>query len=378
MQVAESRLETYLSRAEEATSDHTGESQAKLARQIETLQNSYTVATENWREIEKSLLAQVSRLESELSDACRREADVRRKAKDCFGRCKDLEVEVERATQEAQDAREKWIQERGITSNLQAALRQAQQEVANVVPFTGNHVEAPEKAEQASDSEANPHPQQSLEPPLSAPSPATSPLSEAAHWTNTGRLHGGNGNSTQVQGLNVPKRPATGRANSQVRGPLQTREGSPNSIAPPPGREASRAPTLELAFTPTTPDQTINDMFSVSTAAAGPSVQLVERMSASVRRLESEKTALKDELERHIAQRGEAREQILALMGEVDEKREAERRVEALERQVEETSIKLATTLEMLGEKSELVEELQADIADMKEIYRSTLENAVR
>lgn len=130
--------------------------------------------------------------------------------------------------------------------------------------------------------------------------------------------------------------------------------------------------------TPATPERTINDMISGSTAGAGPSVQLVERMTAAVRRLESEKASSKEELVRLAAQRDEAREQVISLMQEVDEKRKSEERVAVLEKEVKGLEERYLTTLEMLGEKSETVEELKADVVDLKELYRELCERTMQ
>lgn len=132
------------------------------------------------------------------------------------------------------------------------------------------------------------------------------------------------------------------------------------------------------AVTPATPERTIDDMMSVSTVAVGPSVQLVERMSAAVRRLESEKASSRDELERLLAQRDEAREQVVSLMAEAEEKRAADVKIKALEGEIAMMNQRYQTTLEMLGEKSELVEELRADVADVKQMYRDLVDRTMR
>jgi hypothetical protein len=129
---------------------------------------------------------------------------------------------------------------------------------------------------------------------------------------------------------------------------------------------------------PSSPHQTLTDMVSVSTAGAGPSVQLVERMSSAVRRLESEKVATKEDLTRLSAQRDEARAEIVSLMKEVTAKRAAEQRVAELEAEVAAIKARYDTTLEMLGEKSELVEELRSDIDDIKAMYRELVERTVK
>ena len=133
--------------------------------------------------------------------------------------------------------------------------------------------------------------------------------------------------------------------------------------------------------TPATPDRgTINDLISVSTAGAGPSVQLVERMSAAVRRLESEKAAHKDELARLSQQRDEAREQVVEMMKDVEGKgrKELEARLKVAEEELGEVKDRYLTTLEMLGEKSERVEELKADVVDLKDMYKELVERTTR
>ena len=78
----ESRLEAFRARAEEASTGNGGDVQAKLLRQIETLQNQYAIASENWQGIEGSLLSRVTALEKEKDDVVKREGDVRRKARE--------------------------------------------------------------------------------------------------------------------------------------------------------------------------------------------------------------------------------------------------------------------------------------------------------
>jgi len=81
-QMLESKLEVMRARAEEVTTGATGDAQAKLLRQIETLQTQYAVASENWQGIEASLVARATSLEKERDEATRREADIRKKARE--------------------------------------------------------------------------------------------------------------------------------------------------------------------------------------------------------------------------------------------------------------------------------------------------------
>ena len=90
--ILESRLEAYRARAEEASAGQTGDVQAKLLRQVETLQNQYAVASENWQGIEGSLLSRITALEKERDDIAKRETDVRRKAREMVGLVNDRAI----------------------------------------------------------------------------------------------------------------------------------------------------------------------------------------------------------------------------------------------------------------------------------------------
>jgi TATA element modulatory factor len=78
------------------------------------------------------------------------------------------------------------------------------------------------------------------------------------------------------------------------------------------------------------PRNTVIDAVSASTSpsASGPSVNIIERMSAVVRRLESDLASTKEEMSRAIKQRDEARNECMKLMSEVEEKRRFQKDVE--------------------------------------------------
>ena len=65
-------------------------------------------------------------------------------------------------------------------------------------------------------------------------------------------------------------------------------------------------------------------------------------------------------------------------MREIEEKKTSDSRVQELETRIEELDRRYQVTLEMLGEKSEQVDELQADIADLKKIYRELVDSTMK
>ena len=82
VQVMESKVEAMRIRAEEASSGTVGDAQAKLLRQVETLQTQYSIASGNWQGIESTLLARIVNLEKERDEALHRESEMRKKARE--------------------------------------------------------------------------------------------------------------------------------------------------------------------------------------------------------------------------------------------------------------------------------------------------------
>ena len=372
----ESKLESFRARAEEASSSDHGDVQAKLLRQIETLQSQYAAASQNWQGIEGSLLGRITNLEKERDDIANRESDIRRKLREITLKAKRTERELEEAQNRLPDLEKNQIE---TEEELQRSARKIKQLEADLVKSSKDLEDQKIQAERDS--------LRRLE-------------EEKAKWT--------------AASLNVPRTdsPGTSMRKGSSLGldfahPLHTGGSRRPSILPPhdsntPPRQYSLAsikgfsngavvpetPSLVtsnddeyFANVPPTPASqnhipsprgaAMHDLISTSTVGAGPSVQLVERMSANVRRLESEKSASKDEILRLTTQRDESRREVVDLMREVEEKRKIDERLKALEDEHKDLSERHATTLEMLGEKSERVEELRLDLADVKAMYRS-------
>ncbi|KAL2159271.1 hypothetical protein VTH06DRAFT_2706 [Thermothelomyces fergusii] len=227
VQLMEGKLEAMRARAEEASSGAAGDTQAKLLRQIETLQTQYSIASENWQGIETTLLARITGLERERDEALQRESEMRRKAREAATRAKRQEEELEEA--------------RSKIPAIQEDVRSYR---------------------------------------------------------------------TQLESLK------------------------------------KRAEAAEAALATATAD------------------------------FEKQKQAW--EAEREERQLREARAEITALLREAEAGRAAARRADALAAEMAEVRERYETTLELLGEKSELVEELRADIDDMKAMYRDLVERTVK
>ncbi|KAI4127793.1 MAG: hypothetical protein LQ338_003022 [Usnochroma carphineum] len=397
--ILESRLEVYRARAEEASAGSGGDVQAKLLRQIETLQNQYAIASENWQGIEGSLLARAATLEKERDEIAKREADVRRKARETNMRLRRAEEELERVVAKTQDLEHEILQQRSQLTRIREKLARAEAdagaarkelivereawEVKEARRLEGNRLRQQEDSFKTPDT---------LDQPFYTESPVTSGRKRKTSNADRVSPH----NNPRLQGLAISgaERPLSRRSSAQ---PLNHSSDHQRSLSRQDSMSFVTHPTINGAIpetpsiqidnrddffdgirTPATPERTINDLISVSTAGAGPSVQLVERMSAAVRRLESEKAAHKDELARLSTQRDEAREQVVGLMKEAEEKGAADAEAKKLKEEVEELNARYLTTLEMLGEKSEKVDELMADVADLKEMYRELVDRTMK
>lgn len=403
--ILESRLEAYRARAEEASAGQSGDVQAKLLRQIETLQNQYAVASENWQGIEGSLLSRVTTLEKERDDIAKREADIRRKTRETSLKCRRMEEELERVNAKSEDMDLELSSRSTQVATLNERLTKSEAEVTAAREDLKVEREAwearqaqrieEEKARMREETARSNTPD-TLYHQFRTESPTihnrTRKSSNADRSPHTRRIQGLAISGATSHPSN--ERPLSRRSSSQ---PLHNLQTSNLEHQRPVSRHDSLSTVPQLSVnngvpgtpsaydnddfdvqTPGTPERTINDVISASTAGAGPSVQLVERMSAAVRRLESEKASHKDELSRLSGQRDEARDQIVGLMKEVEEKRGWESRVKELEKEMKGVEERYLTTLEMLGEKSERVEELKADVQDLKGMYRELVDNTMR
>lgn len=397
------------SRTEEATSSANNDSQAKLLRQIETLQTQYSLASENWQGIETTLTSRVAALENDRDETAKRESDVRRKAREVNSKARRLEDELESINERARAFEHDLIEQRSAAQKLQTRLTQAEDAAQDAKANLEREKKVWEAEFQQRIEEEKTKWRLEVPPPshlgdsshLRAESPSES---RRRHSPDPLGIYNRKSMRSISSGMDGPMPPPlspmdrmfedTARRPSYVRqrsGPttpkLRTPEiGTPqrqDSIASLSGLNGTNAmgtPSIhtidhdEPFDTMSSPHRTINDMISVSTAAAGPSVQLVERMSAAVRRLESEKATFKEELSRLTGQRDEARQEVVTLMREVEEKRSLGERVGGLEEDLRGMQERYETTLEMLGEKTERVEELEGDVKDLKKIYRELVE----
>lgn len=363
----ESKLESFRARAEEASSSDQGDVQAKLLRQIETLQSQYAAASQNWQGIESSLLSRITNLEKERDEVANRESDVRRKLRDSTSKLKRAERDVEDAQSRLPEV-----------EKLLGEAEEENQRYQRKITLLENDISQLRKDLEDQRAQAERDVRQRIE-------------EEKARWQATVQTQRIDSPVTSLRkGLGVATeaydRPVSRRSSFFPALDSPSRQQSQTSLRGLANGGIPETPSIIMSHdadeyfnnvppTPASQDHThsprmMQDLVSTSTVGAGPSVQLVERMSANVRRLESEKAASKDEITRLTTQRDESRQEVVDLMREVEEKRDVAKRLAALEEENKSLAKRHQTTLELLGEKSEQVDELKADIVDVKQMYR--------
>ncbi|KAK1808314.1 hypothetical protein LTR12_017329 [Friedmanniomyces endolithicus] len=414
----QSRVEALRSRAEEASSESgKSENGVMLLRQVETLQSQYSLAKANWATIEGTLNTRISALEGERDEAVKREADMRKRARDAQMGKRKAEEDVEKQVEDSRTLREELSGLREKVQELQRRLDRAESksEEAKVEYERQRRLWEAELTQRIEEEKAKILRTHQISGSSRTDSPATSGRRTSAvdlaglHITPHRRLTNNRLTSNDLTSVHTQHAEPQHRSMSR-----QSRETSalstpasntarfsptnlhqPSSTSPALSRQESAlsllaSPTGTMPPTPSieinqpnfddddndsqSPQRTINDLISTSTTAAGPSVQLVERMSATIRALESSKSNFQDELLRLSTQRDEARDEVVALMREVEGVAKEQASIGVLEKESGEMKRRYEALLEMLGEKEEEVEGLRGDVGELKRMYRELVE----
>lgn len=106
-------------------------------------------------------------------------------------------------------------------------------------------------------------------------------------------------------------------------------------------------------------------------------IQLINKMSSSIRRLEVELLSIKEENEELSRQKDEAQQEIVRKFELNHKVEELEKSITELTKELEQKSENEKTLLEVIGEKSERVSELQADVEDLKDLCRQQVQQMI-
>jgi predicted RNase H-like nuclease (RuvC/YqgF family) len=112
---------------------------------------------------------------------------------------------------------------------------------------------------------------------------------------------------------------------------------------------------------------------SNSTAPAIVSSILTERLQANIRQLENQISFYQTQLSSSTQSRDELSEEVVAMTQEIEQLRKESKKRLDLDKEYKDLDGRYQTLLELLGERTEQVEELKADLQDVKEMYKSQI-----
>ncbi|KAI8822634.1 TATA element modulatory factor 1 TATA binding-domain-containing protein [Fimicolochytrium jonesii] len=308
------------------------ESSAPLLRQIETLQSQHAASLRKWEQIERQLTAQYQ------------DADAERK--------RALESERQHVAKLA-----------SLTSAIGSLQEQLETERINL--------QSHEQAHKDKDNEI-------------------AQLQSAANKLN-GRIAELETSHQLLQDLATETEARLRKELDNERKKLAELQESLATVRPPlpPADVAKQLPplTIEIPKGRITPDESrrpsmsTQSLFSesASVAAVAPpsagipgafsSAAIIERLQSTVRNYEGQLASLRTQLQMAEQGRNDLAEELVKVTSEI----EIGRAGEAVQQEKEELNRRYLAALELLGEKTELVEELRADINDMKSIFRQQI-----
>ncbi|KAK9456089.1 TATA element modulatory factor 1 TATA binding-domain-containing protein [Dipodascopsis uninucleata] len=408
----EHRLEVLRIQTEELSTGATSDSHAKMLRQIELLQSQYAIATENWQGIEASMQTRVTNLERERDEALKREATSRKRLQDELHRIQELEQESEITSSRKEDLEAELALKEELVSSLRTRLAEENTRLSAIISeLEKDKLDLEQRLieeEKARREEATLQ-LKSATPELlminGRQTGSMSPRNGFSRESSSGELQsmGGYSNSsvpTSIQYRRSMRASSyVGRVNSlHSSSSVLSMSALGNQIGSPLSPVASFAPFSESADPERSQISLQNSLVmgharrssssssiaatdmedlgsETSTAIGGASSS--ERMSLVIRRLSSELASAKEELAVLARDRDQARQEIVELMRELKNKKDTESEVAELKKSIEDYRTREQTTLEMLGEKTERVNELQDDVEDLKTMYRQQIQELI-
>lgn len=113
--------------------------------------------------------------------------------------------------------------------------------------------------------------------------------------------------------------------------------------------------------------------FDSSSTTPVSSTILVERLQANIRQLENQLSFYQTQLQSSSQSRDELSDEVLNMSQEIEKLRKDVKKSNELDQKYQQLNGRYQTLLELLGERTEEVEELKADLIDVKEMYKSQI-----
>ncbi|KAF9102113.1 hypothetical protein BGX27_011177 [Mortierella sp. AM989] len=359
------------------------EARRPLLRQIEVLQNQQGVTSRNWDRVEKSLNRRVTEAEEDAAKAQERERAARDKLDELKSQSTSHEARLEALRVADTQLRSEINATKRNLKEKEDEARQAQAELARERTNRERAIEeAKEDAErklrlvQQSEIEKLKQQVQQLQQRQGA--------SDSALATNQSEMHLSIGGS-------AIRRPSSSSAvsasspmlsggpftmgSSKVAALNNNLPANFDSTASPTNLDGI-PPTLSRSSSPQTMSGTgaasPMGLIGIGSSAMGQAVA-IERLNAMVRQLEGQVTFLGEQVRTANRNKDDLSDELVRVTMELEELQRQASRVPGMEQELSLLQERHKAALEMLGERTEEVQELKADLVDVKEALRDQI-----
>ncbi|KAF9133317.1 hypothetical protein BG015_003569 [Linnemannia schmuckeri] len=358
------------------------EARRPLLRQIEVLQNQQGVASRNWDKVEKSLTRRITEAEDNTTKAQERERAARDKLDEVKSQIIALEARLETLRIADTQLRSEMNTNKRALAEKEEEARQVQAELnrerlnrERAVEEAKEDVER--KWRQQQQAEVEKLKAQILQ--LQQQRPTHSGSDGDLLSASLDSIHARRPSSSSVVSVNSPMLSGGGAMASKMAG-VQGRTSfesmtSPTSLdgmAPSLSRSSSSHTMAGIGAGPGTPTMGLMGFGGGSSSSAGQAVAM-ERLNTMVRQLEGQVTFLAEQVRSANRNKDELSDELVRVTMELEELQGAAAKVPNLEQELTLLKDRHRAALEMLGEKTEEVQELRADILDVKEAYRDQI-----
>jgi chromosome segregation ATPase len=341
-----------------------------LVHQIEVLQAQHSIASENWTGIETRLRDKISDLEKELESSKLQEVSLRKKYKELSQGSRLLSADKEHLHDQLSALRLELEVAFADHERTKLSAGETEKSLKSQLESLIARVDTLEKEKSALQQECEVLSSKIVDAErLAADLDATPPLLPPAEHPNDDVLDAsspllGDGRTDRYRAVSGP--------------PLSPAIDQQSSFVVDPVAFSSGAPTADISrVTSPSPGDMSRDYSSTSAAPPATSMQFVGKMNMTIRLLESELSQCRADLDKMRKEKESVYQEVAALFKTNEKLKVYETEVTDLRGEVDQLKAREQTALEMLGEKSELVNELRADVQDLKDMYRQQIEELV-
>ncbi|KAG0372588.1 hypothetical protein BGX24_000062 [Mortierella sp. AD032] len=364
------------------------EARRPLLRQIEILQNQQGVANRNWDKVEKSLTRRITEAEENTVKAQERERNARDKLDEVKSQIITLEARLETLRIADTQLRSDMNSNKRFLAEKEEAARQAQAELSRerlirerAVEEAKEDVERKWRQQQQAEVEKLKSQIQQLQQQQSQRSIHSGSDGDLLNATPDS-INARRPSSSSIVSVNSPMLGGGGLLASKMVGGAQGRVSfesmtSPTSLdgmAPSLSRSSSShtMSSVVAGTGPGTPTVGLMGLGGGGSSNTGQAVAM-ERLNTMVRQLEGQVTFLAEQVRSANRNKDELSDELVKVTMELEELQTAATMVPSLEQELSLLKDRHRAALEMLGEKTEEVQELRADILDVKEAYRDQI-----